>query len=46
MQETSLDPQFVVDWEIARDGGPVIDLSAAEAEVVIPDTAELPSPYR
>jgi hypothetical protein len=39
MQETSIppDPGFVVEWQLADDAGALIDLSAAEAEVVIPD---------
>ena len=43
MQETSIppDPGFVVDWQLADDAGGLIDLSAAEAEVVLPDDAEL-----
>ena len=39
MQQTSYppDPEFVVDWQLADDAGRLIDLSAAEAEVIIPD---------
>jgi hypothetical protein len=39
MQDTSgpPDPGFVVEWQLADDGGRLVDLSAAEAEVVIPD---------
>jgi hypothetical protein len=42
MQETSTppDPGFVVDWQMDDDAGRLIDLSAAEAEVVLADTAE------
>lgn len=30
------DSGFVVDWQLADDG-PVVDLSTAEAEVILPD---------
>jgi hypothetical protein len=38
MQELQLPPDagFVVDWQMADDG-PVIDLSTAESEVILPD---------
>jgi hypothetical protein len=37
------DQGFVVEWQLADDAGRVVDLSAAEAEVVLPDTVELAS---
>jgi hypothetical protein len=45
MQETSLPPDtgFVVEWQLADDAGTVIDLSAAESEVLLPADAELHS---
>jgi hypothetical protein len=41
MQETSSppDPGFVVEWQLADAVGVVIDLSAAESEVFLPDDA-------
>ena len=38
MQEMALPPDtgFVVEWQIA-DEGPVVDLSSAESEIVVPD---------
>ena len=35
-----LDAGFVVDWQIADDS-PVIDLSMAENEVILPDDASI-----
>jgi hypothetical protein len=45
MQETSIppDPGFVVDWQLADDPARVIDLSAAESEVILPDEATIRS---
>ena len=42
MQETPLplDAGFVVDWQISDDG-PVVDLSTAESEVILPDDASV-----
>ena len=39
MQEApvSPDPEFVVEWQLADGAGAVIDLSVAEAEMVMPD---------
>ena len=43
MQESAIgpDPGFVVDWQLADDGGRVIDLSTAESEVILPDEATI-----
>ena len=34
------DAGFVVDWQLS-DGGPVIDLSTVESEVILPDDASV-----
>jgi len=49
MQESpgSPDPEFVVEWQLADKAGAVIDLSAAETEIVMPDDGSVrgaPSP--
>jgi len=43
MQDTSNppDPEFVVDWQLADGAAGVIDLSAAEAEVVVADDGSM-----
>jgi hypothetical protein len=43
MQEApgSPDPEFVVDWQLADEAGAVIDLSVAEAEMVMPDDSSV-----
>jgi hypothetical protein len=42
MQDMPLPPDsgFVVDWQMPEEG-PVVDLSAAESEVILPDDASV-----
>jgi hypothetical protein len=43
MQESPIapDPGFVVDWQLADDSDGLIDLSTAEADVLLPDDADI-----
>ena len=45
MPETPIAPDsgFVVDWQLADDPDRVIDLSAAESDVLLPDEATISS---